>query len=210
MYHASLDRAEAISVNLFRHEPNVMRATLTAVSLLGALCSGTTVSAAEPEWPTVSYDYVVVDQDLRIVLEQFGVNTGLRIALSDAVQGRVHGRLPPALPRQFLDHLTATFGLDWYYDGVAILVSAKSEAQTEMINLKGTDFSELRSALETAGFLDRRYQLRAGRENSSAIVSGPPRYVAVVKQVAASFSPTPGTVHVTVFRGSSISRVEFP
>src|SRR5580698_2560832 len=103
---------------------SVRTAVAICFALSMAILPPREVTAAEPEWPPELYDYVVNDQDLRTVLEQFGLNTGLRIALSDAVQGRVRGRLPPAPPQQFLDHLTDMFGLDWYYDGAVIAVSA--------------------------------------------------------------------------------------
>ncbi len=127
------------------------------------------LTAAEPAWPTTPYDYVVIDQDLRTVLEQFGLNTGLRIALSESVKGRVHGRTKPAPPQQFFDHLTEMFGLDWYYDGAVISVSAKSEAQTQLVNLGSTSFTELETALDASGFLDQRYQLRPGTEKASQL-----------------------------------------
>jgi type III secretion protein C len=193
------------------------RAFATAVFLsMTSLTSGE-LKAAEPTWPAAPYEYIVVDEDLRAVLDQFGFNTGLRVVLSDSVQGRVRGRLPSALPRQFFDHLTEMFGLDWYYDGAAIAVSAKSEAQTHLITLKDVSFSQLQSAIESAGFLDRRYQLRPGPERSVAIASGPPRYLAVVKQVAETLSPGQEPKqdispkhNVMIIRGSSVSRIEFP
>jgi type III secretion protein C len=187
------------------------RVTLAATTVLSAICAPANTNAAEPEWPTDSYAYIVVDQDLRTVLEQFGVNTGLGMVLSDAVQGRVQGRLPSAPPHQFLNHLTEMFGLDWYYDGVAIAVSAKSEAKTEVITLKHVSFSEFERALESAGFIDRRYQLRAGPDKRSVIASGPPRYLADVRQLAAGLSPAAAApTQVMIIRGSSVSRVEFP
>jgi type II secretory pathway component GspD/PulD (secretin) len=182
--------------------------------LLGAIYAPASVVAAEPKWPTESYNYIVVDQDLRTVLEQFGINTGLRVVLSDAVQGKVRGRLPPASPRQFLNDVTEMFGLDWYYDGAAIAVSAKSEAQTELITLKGSSFSKLETALESAGINDDRYQLRAGPDEGSVIASGPPRYLAAVKRLVVSLSPaspqSSASTYVTIMRGPSVSRIDFP
>jgi type III secretion protein C len=190
----------------------------TAVILSATIPISRDLQAAEPAWPASSaYDYVVVDQDLRTVIEQFGLNTGLRVTLSDAVQGRVHGRLPAAPPREFFDHLTEMFGLDWYYDGATIAVSAKSEAQTQLIALKSASFLQLQNAIGAAGFPDPRYHLRSGPDDNVAIASGPPQYLAMVKQVAATLSPAqlskqspPETHNVMVFRGSSASRVEFP
>jgi type III secretion protein C len=190
--------------------------------MLAAIILGATslvppgMRAAEPAWPGEPYDYVVVDQDLRTVLEQFGFNTGLRVVLSDAVQGRVHGRLPPAPPRQFFDHVTEMFGLDWYYDGAAISVSAKSEARTDLIPMKNIDFGGLQSELAAAGLLDERYQLRPGPHNV-AIVSGPPQYLAMVKHVAESISPietskpaVQARQKIMIIRGASVTWAEFP
>jgi type III secretion protein C len=176
------------------------------------------LTAAEPAWPAAPYDYVVIDQDLRTVLEQFGLNTGLRIALSDNVKGRVHGRMQPAPPRQFFDHLAEMFGLDWYYDGAVISVSAKSEAQTQLVKLGNASFTQLKAALDASGFLDPRYQLRQGAEQSIAIASGPPQYLAMVKKVATALSPEPAPKpgapakdYVMIIRGSSaVRKAEFP
>jgi type III secretion protein C len=174
--------------------------------------------AAEPDWPHTPYDYVVIDQDLRVVLEQFGSNIGVRVVLSDAVQGRVHGRLPVAEPRAFLDHLTRAFGLDWYYDGAAIAVSAVSETQTRMITLQDLDFETVRASLLASGVLDPRHQLRPGPAPNSALASGPPRYLELLQQTIAALSPgraqaaaaPSGQVSLMVFRGAAASRVDFP
>ena len=155
-----------------------MRIAVAIYFALGlAIVAPRDLTAAEPAWPAAPYDYVVIDQDLRTVLEQFGLNTGLRIALSDNVKGRVRGRIQPAPPRQFFDHLTEMFGLDWYYDGAAISVSAKSEAQTQLVKLGNASFTQLKTALDASGFLDQRYQLRPGAEQSVAIAAGPPQYL---------------------------------
>jgi type III secretion protein C len=196
----------------------IVRIAVICFSLGLAILAPRELAAAEPAWPAASYDYVVIDQDLRTVLEQFGLNTGLRIALSDSVKGRVRGRIQPAPPRQFFDHLTEMFGLDWYYDGAVIAVSAKSEAQTQLVKLGNANFTQLKAALDASGFLDQRFQLRPGSEQSVAIASGPPQYLAIVKKVATTLSPEPGEKadtpakdSVMIIRGSSaIRRAEFP
>jgi type III secretion protein C len=197
---------------------SVRTAVAICFALSMAILPPRELTAAEPEWPPALYDYVVNDQDLRTVLEQFGLNTGLRIALSDNVKGRVRSRIQPAPPRQFFDQLTARFGLDWYYDGAVISVSAKSEAQTQLVKLGTANFTQFETALDASGFLDRRYQLRPGAEPSVAIASGPPQYLEIVKKVATTLSPEPGPkpdapakYYVMIIRGSSaVRKAEFP
>ena len=191
-------------------------------AILGLLSVSATSYGGEPAWPTASYAYVVVDQDLRSVLQEFGSNLGLRLALSDGVQGRVRGRLPELPPRQFLDHLAQAYGLDWYYDGLVIAVSAVSEAATRFVPLQGFTVAALEDGLRTAGLLDTRFPVRPGPAGDVATVSGPPRYVDIVRQslaaMVANRAPSPAAAQVptappatlVVFRGSSASRVGLP
>jgi hypothetical protein len=183
---------------------------------------------AEPSWPGGTYGYVVVDQDLRDVLQQFGVNTGLKLAVSDKVHGRVHGPVPSVPAKQFLDSLAQQFGLEWVYDGSIITVSSASEAKTEVMPLGDVPFDRLRDGLASAGFLDPRYQFKPFMGGHGALVSGPPRFISLVHEGLAAFPaekprvtepaaappvvqarPAPPTRSVTVMKGSSTSVVEF-
>lgn len=195
------------------------------VILFGALTAPHR-AMAEPPWPAGTYSYVVVDQDLRDLLQQFGVNTGLKVALSDKVQGRVHGPLPSLPSGQFLDSLAQQFGLEWVYDGSIISVSAVSESQTEMLPLRNVPFGKLRDGLAGAGLLDTRYQFRPVMDGHTALISGPPRYIGLAhdglaailadKPVPVTPASTPVVAPVilpsprviTIMRGASSSIAE--
>jgi type III secretion protein C len=185
------------------------------------VCMGLTLPglAAEPAWPNAPYQYVVVDQDLRTVLQEFGANVGVRIVLSDAVQGRVRGRLPMAPPRQFLNHLAQAYALDWFFDGSVMYVSGAAEAETRFIMLHGVDVRALEAGLRATNLYDERFGLRAGPGTGVALVSGPPRYLKVVQDTAEALAtraaaPQPAeaapAASLTVFRGVSERKVQFP
>ena len=189
------------------------------ISVLAGILMAGAAWAAEPAWPTAPYTYVVVDQDLRSVLQQFGANLGLRVVLSDAVQGHVHGRLPELPPRQLLDHLAQTYGLDWYYDGLVLSISATSEATTKFLPLQGLSADSVRDGLNAAGVLDPRFPLRPGPAHDIMLVSGPPHYVALVQQsLSAMVADRPAPPAVTaeapatlvIFRGSAATKVQLP
>ena len=197
-------------------------ARLASLGLILPIILGSQRAVAEPLWPAGAYNYVVVDQDLREVLQQFGANTGLQLALSDKVQGRVHGPLPSMLPHQFLDNLVQQFGLEWVYDGSIISVSLASEARTEMLALRDVSFDVLRDGLLSAGLLDPRYQLRPVMGGRAVLVSGPPRYIGLVHDALAAVpapsqpptmpAPPPPIApsrSVTLIRGAASSVVEF-
>ena len=120
-------------------------------------------------------------------------------------------------PRQFLDHLAQSYGLDWFFDGTTLAISATSEAETRFVTLPGVAVSVLQAALQSAGLLDPRFGLRAGPAPGTAMVSGPPRYLHLVEETAAALaqpapaprSPQPASL-LTVFRGAAVSKVQFP
>lgn len=201
------------------NKQTIRRLATAAPLICGTLAflGGHAASAAEPAWPHMTYDYVVVDQDLRAVLQQFGSNVGLRVVVSEAVQGRVRGRLPPLPPRQFLDHLSQAYGLDWFFDGAVLAVSASSETETRFLALQGLDARGLEDGLRAADLLEPRFAVRPGPGPETAMVSGPPRYVKLVQEAAGALAGRPaaaqapaGSVIVTVFRGASAAKVQLP
>src|SRR5215467_12656878 len=91
--------------------------------------------AMEPKWPTGPYKYLVIDQDIKGVLSEFGRNVDMPVDLSDQVKGRLRGRLPTASAKEFLDSLCESYGLVWYFDGAVLHVNAKAELKTELISI---------------------------------------------------------------------------
>ena len=141
--------------------------------------------AAELVLGTEPYRYTVIDQDLRTALREFGANMGVRISMSDAVQGRIRGRMPPLPPLEFLNRVAELYGLDWYYDGYIVSVTAQSEGTSRVIATPGVRFDELRGGLEALGVLDRRYLARPQTPGSDMVlIGGPPRYLELMEQTA--------------------------
>ena len=184
---------------------------LGALVAICALCAPAVYAHAAPlPWSTEPYRYLVVDQDLRIVLEEFGRNLGVKLAMSEAVKGRVRGSLPQLPPRDFIDYLARTYGLEWYFDGAIMTVSATGEAETRILALHALDFKQLERGLMQAGIADQRFMLREGPGPGLAMVSGPPRFVQLVAQsvvaMASQTAPLPHKPPVQVFRGSVAAR----
>lgn len=164
------------------------------------------------------YSYTVLDQDLRDALRQLGANNGLRVSLSDGVQGRIRGRLGTLTPRAFLDRLAADFGFDWFYDGFTLYVSAVGESVNRLVPTNGATPSQLDDALKALGVADARFAVRPLPGQNLAMVAGPPRFVELVQQAAAALAPKDepkppaaaapaGARPVTVFRGREEQKV---
>ncbi len=136
--------------------------------------------ANEPNWPDGQYNYTVVSQDLRNVLERFGENTGMRVSLSDNVRGEVRGTPTNATPKEFLNYIAGAYGLDWYYDGSVLSISAANERQTQSVRLNNVSFDDAQQRLKHDGVWDSRYTVRPGPAPDLAVVAGPPAYVSLV------------------------------
>jgi type III secretion protein C len=133
-------------------------------------------------WPDKPYPYVILDQDIHDVLAAFGSNLDVPVKVSDKVAGRVRGRLPELTPQQLLDHLAASYGLQWYYDGQVLYVTTVEEAASEMLPLGPIRFEELQASLASLRLDDPRFPLRPLASANVALINGPPRYVALVKE----------------------------
>jgi type III secretion protein C len=187
---------------------------LCAVWLFFVLVPAGRADSAEPRWPKEPYKYLVIDQDLREILAEFGRNVRIPIRVSDNVaKRRVRNDMAVAAPREFLQRLCDAYGLVWYYDGAVMHISDDSEVRTEFLNTGSVGTDTLKSRLENLGVADPRFTIRAGGNASVATVSGPPPYLAMVRKTLDALekanAPRPvqevtngDTLKVRVFRGS--------
>lgn len=191
------------------HRRNLFALVLAALPL----ASGD-VWAAEPKWPKEPYRYLVIDQDLREVLQEFGRNVRLPVRLSDNIsRRRVRGDLAVAPPREFLQRLCESYGLVWYYDGALLHISDENEVRTELLNTGSVDPQVFLGKLQALGVADPRFPIQAGGGGAVISVAGPPPYVALVRKTVEAMErstvPRPvqevtngDTLKVRVFRGS--------
>lgn len=194
--------------------------SFAALLVLTPICAGSVV-ASERGWAQKSFGYVAIDQSLRDVLREFAAAVSVPIDVSDAVRGQVSGRWPEMPADRFLSALTRSERLDSYFDGASLFVTAASENASRMMPLRGATLDQVGRGLEHAGWLDDHFGLRPGPTPGTALVSGPPRFLAVVQQTidAIADSPTPAVAQASppatavterrlqVFRGSAVTSV---
>ncbi|MGX5845052.1 secretin N-terminal domain-containing protein [Mesorhizobium sp. ArgA1] len=163
--------------------------------------------------PSAPYRYTVLDQDLSAALLEFGNNLKISVNISAEVKGRIRGRMPDLPPREFLDRLAELYDLQWYFDGLVLYVSAAKEAQSRMLALAPIRFDAFKAALDELDISDDRYVVRPAPGNGLVLVSGPPRFTALVEQTFNGLmaeaqaqphaaAPTKQSVLI-LFRGSS-------
>ena len=166
---------------------NVVRRWKLAVCVLATLAALTTfrADAAPIPWKLPSYTLVARDMDLRAALDTFAVAEGLSVVMSPAVAGSFSGDFKGVAPADFLDRIATTHNLIWYYDGAALYFYGAGEITTMLIDLKYMKAGEVRSMLTELGVEDSRYPLKTTSNDELVMVSGPPRYVALVAEMTA-------------------------
>jgi type III secretion protein C len=134
-------------------------------------------------WKTALVDYQAQDKDIKDVLRDFGAGEGIPTRIATELTGTVSGRfhLPP---RRFLDTLAASFAFVWYYDGEVLDITTASDLQSTLVKLDTASTDELRDELERLQIADARFPIVYDESQGTALVSGPPRYVEMVKEIA--------------------------
>lgn len=192
----------------------VMRLTVATCAL--TLEASSIAFAAKPDWRDAPYPYTIINQDVTNIIKNFGYNTGLKISVAQDVKGTVHGQESSGTAGNFLDEVTKSNDLDWYSDGTVVYVSPAADEETATVSLNGFSFDRLRKYLAGFGLLDKRFHLSRRKGDDVAILSGPPSYVAVVKQAIEVETgvqdhpdgPAAGTL--VVFRGNASSSIKLP
>ena len=183
----------------------IRSAVLMAAAILIGLPQ--VAGALDPKWPPGPYKYVVIEQDLKDALVEFGRNINVPVKVSDEVKGKLRGELAGGSAEDFFKRLAASYGLVWYFDGSVLHVNAASELRTEVIDLGRIPPSDVVNKLSKLGIADPRYPIRTTPGASVVSISGPPPYIVLVRQTLAAMArqqaPAPEDTRVRVFRGTS-------
>jgi type III secretion protein C len=181
-----------------------------------AACVLTTADAhaASPRLPGKSFVYDARQVALDELLRDFAGAMGLPIVIAQGVTGTVNARFATT-PRAFLDLISRSFGLIWYYDGGAVYVYPSAQMQSRLFKLSGPMAEGAEARLLSFGLVDSRYPLRflPTQGGTLAFASGPPRHIEVVEALIAVLNdneapPSPETTRSFVLtHASAVDRV---
>jgi type II secretory pathway component GspD/PulD (secretin) len=140
--------------------------------------------AVEPRWREGPYSYLVVDQDLRVVIEQFARNMNLPVRVSeDIATHRLKGKVGAPNAKAFLQWLCDSYQLVWYFDGVTLHVLPQSLLQNSYLELGPVPLDELRQRLAGVGIADERFPFQPTGDLAFVSLAAPQAYTSAVRQV---------------------------
>jgi type II secretory pathway component GspD/PulD (secretin) len=176
-------------------------------------------AASQPGWFERPFHYVVINQDVRGILTEFGRNVGVPVILSDKVGGRVRGDVVARAKNaaqaptagEFLKQLSEANALTWYFDGSILYLSADQEFSTQLIDVSSLSPEAIVAELKRLSLLDERFSVRSSGNAGLISASGPPAFIAIVRQVVDKMRPPAAVAgddpRVRVFRGGAPAEV---
>ena len=177
---ANVEMLPVSKSNVAKHWKLALCALVTLATLATFRAEGAPIP-----WELPKYTLVARDMDLRVALDTFAVAEGLSVVMSPSVAGVFSGDFKDVTPAAFLDKVATTHNLIWYYDGAALYLYGAGEIATMLIDLQYMKAGEVRTMLTELGVEDARFPLKTTSNDELVMVSGPPRYVALVAEMIA-------------------------
>ena len=154
------------------------------VHLILLVSSVTAQAQSNPlDWTEHQYGYYAQNKPLQEVIADFAANLELAVIISPQIEGMVSGDFPIMKAVDFLSMLAQVHHLMWFYDGAVLYVYSTKEIKEEIIPLPRKRVASLENAFKQLDILGTHYQWRAIPNQARIEISGPPRFVALTKEV---------------------------
>lgn len=156
--------------------------------LLSATCVALTLTAvtghaAELRWRSKPFQIVANEKPLADFLRELAASQGTSAVIDPKVEGTISGKFSVAGGAQvILDSVCATYGLTWYYDGSFLFIDSVSDVSNEVLPISEGSALRLNQTINRLQITDARYPLVVNEKEGSIFVSGPKRYVELVRQ----------------------------
>jgi type III secretion protein C len=137
--------------------------------------------AAELQWRNRPYEIVANGRPLADFLRELAASQGTTAIIDAKVDGNISGRFS-GTPTQTLNSVCTTYGLTWYYDGSFLYIERATDTQTQVFPIPRGSATNLVGVLQSMQITDKRFPLNISDRDNTVYVSGPRRYVELVRQ----------------------------
>ncbi|MFC3943617.1 EscC/YscC/HrcC family type III secretion system outer membrane ring protein [Pseudomonas gingeri NCPPB 3146 = LMG 5327] len=139
------------------------------------------LAVVPPAWKHTAYAYDAKQADVATTLEDFAREFGIGLEMGP-LDGVVDGRIRAASPQAFLDRLGQEHHFQWFVYNETLYVSPTDQQTSARIEVSQDAADDLKSALTDVGLLDPRFGWGALPDEGVVLVSGPPRYVEMIRE----------------------------
>lgn len=148
-----------------------------ALCLIGTLPA----QAAELQWRGRPFQIIANEKPLPDFLRELAASQGTTAVIDNKISGVISGKFNGSAV-SILNSVCATNGLTWYYDGAFLFVDLASDAKSEVLSIANGSARGIAETLARLKISDNRYPLTISEREGSVYVSGPKRYVEMVRQ----------------------------
>jgi type III secretion protein C len=138
--------------------------------------------AAELPWRGKPFQIVANEKPLPDFLRELAASQGTTAVIDGKVTGVISGKFTGSSALTILNNLCITNGLTWYYDGAFLYVDLASDARSEVLAIASANAARISDTLARLKIVDGRFPLTVSERDGSVHVSGPKRYVEMVRQ----------------------------
>jgi type III secretion protein C len=156
---------------------------LTTLIAAAALASMQPAAAADATpFSGKRFVYRADGKKLPDVLQDFAASQGIPVVVDSGVDGSVNANFNTR-PEDFLNAMTRTYGVIWYFDGTTLFVYPSRAMQSRVFRMRGYDRQQVRSMLGSLGLGDARFPLKFDDRQQTLLAYGPPRHIELVSTV---------------------------
>lgn len=163
-------------------------------SLALALSLPAVTQAAELRWAgNKPVRIVASEKKLADFLRELAASQGTTAVVDPKIDGVISGTFGSTVgsgkasnAKTVLEAVCANYGLTWYYDGSLLFIELAADARNEVLPIMGQNAGRIAETLNRLQVWDKRYPLVVSQGENSVFVSGPKRYVEMVRQIVKS------------------------
>ncbi|HTH79700.1 MAG TPA: type III secretion system outer membrane ring subunit SctC [Ramlibacter sp.] len=181
----------------------VLTCLTAALVFMVAMAAATPAAAEPPPWPEVPFSYLGKEQRLDKMIAGFAKTFGLELRLESSLPddlAAMSGRTSASTPTEFINQVSAAYGLVWYYHMGVLYVSRNNERITHLVPTKGLSGTSLKKAFTEMGIVDPKFGWGEVDDRGAVMVSGPRSYVARIEEAMKAFPEPPSDQQILVFR----------
>ncbi len=150
-----------------------------ALLLLVASCN--LAWGADLRWANRSFQIVANEKPLADFIRELAASQGLTAVVDSKVAGNISGAFSGSA-RSTLDSVCLVNGLTWYFDGAFLYVDPAAESKSEVMAIAKENAERIAETLVRLQISDARYPLNISGDEGSVYVTGPRRYIEMVRQ----------------------------
>jgi len=154
--------------------------TLIAAAVLASTQPAAAASATP--FSGKRFVYRADGKKLSDVLQDFASSQDMPIVVDSGVDGTVNANFNTR-PEDFLNAMTRTYGVIWYFDGTTLFIYPSRAMQSRVFRMRGYDRQQVRQMLGSLGLGDARFPLRFDDRQQTLLAYGPPRHIELVSTV---------------------------